>query len=291
MGAERKAAPAASGVLRYRARVAYDGSAWSGWQNQRHVAPSVQAALEQALSTVLREGVRVEGAGRTDAGVHARGQVIAFDTSVPVADTARLVRSVNALLGDSAAIRDLEPVAADFDPRRHALARLYRYRIWTDSVLDPFERGRVWHVPEVLDRRAMSRAAADVVGEHDFKSFQASDNRPRSSIRRVITSAFESCDSSLSVAPERRGAAEPIVAPQPAGPPQPVLSGALLVYRVEANAFCRGMVRKLVGTLLEIGRGRLPSDTMRELLATPVRARAPRTAPPRGLFLDEVRYS
>ncbi len=291
MGAERRGVPVASATRRYRARVAYDGSAWSGWQNQLDVAPSVQGALEQALSTVLRCPVRVEGAGRTDAGVHARGQVIAFDTSLPVADAARLVRSVNALLGDSAAIRDLEPVAADFDPRRHALSRLYRYRIWTDSVLDPFERGRVWHLPGELDRQAMSQAAADVVGEHDFRSFQASDNRPRASIRRVIVSAFESCDSFLPVTPERHGEMGPVATSESAALPPSSLPGALLVYRVEANAFCRGMVRKLVGTLLEIGRGRLRPDAIRELLATPEPARAPRTAPPRGLFLDEVRYS
>ncbi len=246
--------------LRYRAQIAYDGSAWSGWQSQRGAASTVQHALEDALSTVLGEAVRVAGAGRTDAGVHARGQVVAFDVMGPLSQPAKVERKVNALLGGSAVLRELLPAAADFDPRHDACSRVYRYRLLNAAVLDPFERGRVWHVRDPLDRAAMSSAAAELVGSHDFGSFQSADNVARPSVRLVSESIFE-----------------------PA-------SGALLVYRVKANAFCRGMVRNLVGTLVDVGRGRLSLEGFRDLFAACDRARAPKGAPPGGLFLEQVNY-
>ena len=256
--------------MRYRAVVAYDGTAYQGWQAQPSGA-TVQQTIEDALSTVLREPVRVVAAGRTDAGVHARGQVIAFDAGVvlsaePVdgdpagrSALARTLRSVNAVLPEDVVLRTLEIAAPGFDPRRDAVRRGYRYRIWNAEVRSPFERTRAWHVREPLDDAAMRAAAAQLVGEHDFASFQGADDVPRPSVREVTRS--ELCR-----------------------------DGEVVEYAIEANSFARHMVRNVVGLLVEVGRGRLPSMTAGALLEARDRRIAPPPAPPQGLCLEWVRY-
>jgi tRNA pseudouridine38-40 synthase len=256
--------------VRYRAVVAYDGTAYQGWQAQKS-GPTVQQAIEDALATVLREPVRIAAAGRTDAGVHARGQVIAFDVSAVLGDTcapddprgiaplARALRSVNAVLPDDIALMSLAHATPDFDPRHDAIQRAYLYRIWNTEVRSPFERRRAWHVREPLDVDAMATAASAVVGEHDFASFQGADDQPRASVRTVRRSELGR-------------------------------DGALLGYAIEANSFARHMVRNLVGLLVEIGRGRRPVGAMDELLAARDRRLAPAPAPPHGLCLEWVRY-
>lgn len=257
--------------MRYRAVVAYDGAAYQGWQAQAE-GPTVQQTIEQALGVVLREPVRVQAAGRTDAGVHALGQVIAFDAAVELsaepdpADPqgrsaiARLLRSVNAVLPEDVALRSLEKAPPDFDPRRDAVLRGYRYRIWNAGVRSPFERGRSWHVREKLDLEAMAAAAALLVGEHDFASFQGADDVPRPSVRRVLRSELG-----------REG-------------------DEVISYAIEANSFARHMVRNIVGQLVEIGRGRCPARFLGELLEARERSLAAPPAPPQGLFLEWVRY-
>jgi tRNA pseudouridine38-40 synthase len=256
--------------MRYRAVVAYDGTAYQGWQAQPS-GPTVQQTIEAALTTVLREPIRIVAAGRTDAGVHARGQVIAFDAGIALEpgdaaaydrdrpSLARTLRSVNGVLPEDVALQSLAIAEPAFDPRHDAVARAYRYRIWNAEVRTPFERHRAWHVREPLDPAAMADAARVLVGEHDFAAFQGADDVPRASVRTVRRSEI-------------------------------VREDELLRYEIEANSFARHMVRNLVGALVEIGRGRLPVDAMRTLLATRDRRRAPAPAPPHGLCLEWVAY-
>jgi tRNA pseudouridine38-40 synthase len=256
--------------MRYRAVVAYDGTAYQGWQAQPSGA-TVQQTIEGALSTVLREPVSVVAAGRTDAGVHARGQVIAFDAAVALSAApgagdpagrsplARTLRSVNAVLPEDVVLRTLEIADPGFDPRRDAVQRGYRYRIWNAEVRSPFERTRAWHVREPLDDPAMCEAAAHFLGAHDFASFQGADDVRRPSAREVTRSEL------------RR-------------------DGEAVEYAIAANSFARHMVRNLVGLLVEIGRGRLPSSAAAALLEARDRRMAPSPAPPQGLCLEWVRY-
>jgi tRNA pseudouridine38-40 synthase len=257
-------------MVRYRAIVAYDGTAYQGWQAQPSGA-TVQQIIEAALSTVLREPVRIVAAGRTDAGVHARGQVIAFDAAIeltadPLAtdpggrsSLARMLRSVNAVLPDDVVLRTLEVAAPGFDPRHDAVQRGYRYRIWNAEVRSPFERQRAWHVRDPLDDAAMRAATALLLGEHDFASFQGADDVPRSSVRIVSRSELHRDEE-------------------------------ILEYVIEANSFARHMVRNIVGLVVEIGRGRLPASTVAALLEACDRRLAPAPAPPLGLCLEWVRY-
>lgn len=245
--------------MRYRAVVAYDGTDFLGWQSQSGRGRTVQETLSVAFSTVTRESVAVVGAGRTDSGVHADGQVIAFDLHGALDQLDRVERSVNGVLPADVAVRDLAPADPGFDPRRHATRRAYKYRIWNASVRWPTERRTSWHVPWRLDGEAMDAVARVFVGQHDFASFQGADKIPRPSVRRVDRSEL-------------------------------VRDGALLTYRIEANAFARHMVRNIVGQLVEAGQGRCSVDDVRAILAARDRGLAAPPAPPEGLFLEWVRY-
>jgi len=246
--------------MRLRLVVEYEGTRFLGWQIQPG-GPTVQGELERALGTVLRHPVRVRGAGRTDAGVHACGQV----ASVPVRrlpdDLRRLLRSVNALLPDDVAVRSIDVAEDAFDPRRHARSRLYEYRIWRAPAPSPFWRRWSWHVPRPLDVAAMQAGAAALAGERDFAAFCGADpHEPRrTTVRRVLESAWRE-------------------------------EGPLLVYRVEATAFLKHMVRNVVGTLVEVGLGERAAGATAALLASCDRTRAGATAPAVGLVLVEVRY-
>jgi tRNA pseudouridine38-40 synthase len=235
----------------------YDGTDYHGWQVQPELV-TVQGSLQSALATILAERVRVEAAGRTDAGVHARGQVAAFST-VQRVDCARLQRGLNALCGPGIVARKVGPVAEDFDPRRDARSRRYEYRIHNAPWPSPFTRRYSWHVHRPLDAAAMAEAAAALVGEHDFSSFQAADCDAENPVRRVFQSTCET-------------------------------AGDEIVYRVGATAFLRHMVRNVVGTLVEVGASERGRDEFLTLLATRDRSRAGATAPPHGLCLVRVDY-
>jgi tRNA pseudouridine38-40 synthase len=240
--------------------VEYEGTRFLGWQLQPG-GPTVQGELERALGVVLRAAVRVRGAGRTDAGVHARGQVATAAVSQPDVDLRRLLRSLNALLPDDIAVRDVQLVDDGFDPRRHARSRVYEYRLLNAPAPSPFWRLWAWHVAGPLDATAMDAAAQLLVGEHDLAAFRAADAKetPRTTVRRVFAS---------------RVVREP----------------PLLVYRVEATAFLKHMVRNVVGTLVEIGLGERQPGAIADLIVGRDHTRAGATAPPHGLTLVEVRY-
>lgn len=241
----------------YRLLLEYDGTEYHGWQLQPDVR-TLQGVLEAALATALRHPVRVAAAGRTDAGVHAMGQVVTFRNE-HVVDPNVLRQTLNALTPPDMAVREVALTTDGFDARRHATARVYEYRLWTEPWRSAFWHRFTWHVPRALDLPAMRQAASRLAGEHDFSAFRASDCESESPVRQVFHSGFSEAE-------------------------------GLCVYRIEANAFLKHMVRAIVGTLVEVGAGRRQADTVADILASRDRRRAGRTAPPQGLILVAVRY-
>jgi len=242
----------------YRLLLEYDGTEYHGWQLQPGER-TLQGELEAALATVLRHPVRLAAAGRTDAGVHAFGQVATFRTDQPF-EPRVLRKSLNALTPPDLAVREVAPVPDAFDARRHALARVYEYRLWTQPWRSAFWHRFTWHVPRPLDLRAMRLAASALAGRHDFSAFRAADCEAESPIREVFHSGLTEAE-------------------------------GLCVYRVEANAFLKHMVRAIVGTLVEVGVGALAADAVGGILASRDRRRAGATAPPHGLVLVAVKYA
>jgi tRNA pseudouridine38-40 synthase len=255
--------------MRARAVVSYDGTNYSGFQTQLDV-PTVQETLEAALAQVAQESVTVLAAGRTDAGVHAVGQVIAFDTEWKHG-TSDLQRAMNAVLPADVAVRELKEAEPDFHPRYDARSRHYRYRIHDAPVRSPIGRRYSLHVPYSLDESVMREAAELLVGEHDFATF-GQPTQGDVTVRRVFRAAWsrESCDWSA-----------------PGGARD---GGSFLVFGIEANAFLYRMVRSVVGTLLDVGHGRMSVKAFEEALASCERGRAGKTAAPHGLCLIQVQY-
>jgi tRNA pseudouridine38-40 synthase len=233
--------------------VAYDGTRYAGFQVQPN-APTVQGELERALSTVCDEPVRVTGAGRTDAGVHASGQVIDFRTASAL-DGTTIGRGVNALLPEDIAVSGLGPAAEEFHARFSATGRTYEYRIRNAPERDPLERLREHHIDAVLDVAAMREASRVLVGRKDFSAFAAGPGGVR-----TIRSA-EWC-----------------------------LEGTLVRFEIMADAFLRGMVRAIVGTLLWVGRGKIDRAAFGQIVDSRDRARAGPSAPANGLCLIQVEY-
>jgi tRNA pseudouridine38-40 synthase len=235
----------------------YDGTRYVGWQVQPN-GPSVQAEVERALGALHKAPRRVTGAGRTDAGVHARGQVASFPEERPLPRDA-YVKGMNALLPEDVAVRAASVEPDGFDARRSARGKRYRYRIELAATRGPLTRLQAWQLFRPLDVDGMRAAAAALVGRHDFAAFRAAD-----------------CASAHAVRDLRR--LEVVAVP-----------GGLEVV-AEATAFVKHMVRNLVGTLVEVGAGRRAASSMAELLASRDRSRAGKTAPPHGLCLEEVFY-
>jgi tRNA pseudouridine38-40 synthase len=252
----------------FKITLAYDGTAFVGWQRQA-AGVSIQGLLEEALSRLDDGEVVVSGAGRTDAGVHALGQVASLSLRRAI-DGPSLVRSLNASLPDSVRVLEADLVPDSFHARYSARRKTYRYRLWNADVLSPFERQYVWHVYGPLDRDAMAAAAMRIEGRHDFAAFRAAGGRTRSTDREVFSSRM-------------------VASPCPPVPPCP-LSAPLVVYEISGSGFLRHMVRNVVGTLVEIGRGRRPIEWISEVLASRDRRQAGPTAPARGLVLVSVEY-
>jgi tRNA pseudouridine38-40 synthase len=253
-------------VRHIRLVVEYDGTGLSGWQRQAN-GPTVQGHLEAALGKLLAHDVAVAGASRTDAGVHARGQVASFHTerAIPLHG---IRRGTNSLLPDAIAIVEATEAADGFHPRFSATGKHYRYLVCTRADRSPRWRDRAWHHPETLDRAAMREAAAALMGEHDFSAFRAAGCTAKTTVRRLDQIAVTDLPGDLP------GDAEP----------------SMIAIDVRGNAFLRNMVRILVGTLVEVGQGRRTPAQVAEILASRDRTKAGITAPARGLELVSVRY-
>jgi len=238
--------------------IAYRGSAYHGWQSQPD-GHTVQDHVERALGAFADRPVSTVSAGRTDAGVHALGQVASARLHTPLAD-ARLARALNAHLPETIRVVHLATVPDDFHARFSARGKTYEYRIWNGPVLPPFLRFYTWHRSFPLDVALMQQAADAALGAHDFAAFRSAQSVNHSTVREIGRAAW------------RRG------------------DGDLLVFEIAGNGFLRYMVRSLVGTLVEIGWRRRPPEDIARLLNQPDRSAAGRTAPPRGLFLMKVEY-
>lgn len=246
---------------RYRLVLEYDGTEFRGWQSQAAGARTVQGTLEEAARALLGQPVAIAGAGRTDAGVHAEGQVASFalpDGAVRLAPEA-LARALNAGLPADLAVRELAIVPDDFHPRRDACAKLYRYDLWNGAARSPLRRRRWVFVPGTLDVDAMKRAARDFEGTHDFAALQSTGSSVRTTKRTLLRCEW-------------------------------VGAGPELRLFVEGSGFLRHMVRTLAGTLIEVGQGRRGAAGVPALLAGGDRAAAGPTAPAHGLTLVRVRY-
>ncbi|HET9626275.1 MAG TPA: tRNA pseudouridine(38-40) synthase TruA [Kofleriaceae bacterium] len=240
--------------------VEYDGAGLCGWQRQAN-GPTVQGHLEAALARLLQHEVAVAGASRTDAGVHARGQVASFRTERPI-PLHGVRRGLNSMLPDQIAVVEATEVGDDFHPRFSATGKHYRYLIFTRNERSPRWRDRAWHHPDPLDPEAMRAAATALIGEHDFSAFRAAGCTAKSTVRRL---------DAVAITP---------LADEP----------AVLAVDVRGNAFLRNMVRILVGTLVEVGEHRRAVGQLAEILAGKDRTRAGITAPAHGLELVAVRY-
>ncbi len=248
-----------------RLTLAYDGTDFAGWQRQPD-HPTVQAALEGALARVLGEPAAVCASGRTDAGVHAANQVANFKTASPI-PCPNLAKALNDLLPVSVRVKEAAEAAEEFHARYDARAKTYRYRILTAPVASPFMARYAWHYPYPLDVEAMQAAARLLAGRHDFSAFAASDPaaadeaKQKSGVRTVFLSRLS----------RRAG-------------------GRLLLYEVRGSGFLYHMVRNIVGTLVEVGRGKWPPQQVLEILESRDRRRAGPTAPAQGLCLWKVEY-
>lgn len=239
--------------------VAYDGTDYCGFQRQRPGGkPSIQQVLEESLESLLGHPVRIAAAGRTDAGVHAEGQVINFrsPTAIPVD---RLPYALNRLLPPDIVVQAAAEAEAGFHARFSARSKVYRYTIWRAPFPSPFLRRYAWHRPGDLDVEGMIRAAVHLVGRRDFSALAGAGRPVRDAVRTVLR-----CE----VASE---------------PPR-------LLVRVEADGFLYKMVRNIVGTLVEVGRGRWEAERIPRILASRDRRQAGPTAPALGLCLEEVHY-
>ncbi|MEE9607179.1 MAG: tRNA pseudouridine(38-40) synthase TruA [Myxococcota bacterium] len=243
----------------FRLTLEYDGSDFQGWQVQPVGRRTVQGALETALARISGQPVRAIGAGRTDAGVHAEGQVASFRSDAsPEGDALR--RALNGVLPRDVAVLAAERAPEGFHARRDARSKLYRYRIWNGPTRSPLRARYALGCQRPLDLAAMRRAASDLLGRHDFASFQATGSSVRTTHRTLTR-----CE----VAGE---------------------AGDEVRVWVEGDGFLRHMVRSLVGTLLEVGRGRRPADCMTAILAVGDRRAAGPTAPAAALSLVRVSY-
>jgi tRNA pseudouridine38-40 synthase len=246
----------------FKFTLAYDGTDFVGWQRQAS-GRSVQALLEEALSRIEGAPVAIVGAGRTDAGVHALGQVASATLSHRIG-AAALRRALNATLPPDLRVLEVEPKAAAFNARYAARSKRYRYHIVCDEIIGPFDRRFAWHVSGPLDLAAMRGAARRLEGRHDFLAFQSTSGRAVRTVRTIMCSR-------LTASPVSEGGTE-------------------IIYDVTGDGFLRHMVRVMVGTLIEIGRGRLNADEIDEIIASRDRRQAGPTAPAHGLFLVEVAY-
>ena len=235
----------------------YDGTSYHGWQKQPGLL-TAQKVLEDSLFLLFGEGVETAAAGRTDAGVHAKGQVVNFTTHTSISST-YIQPALNSYLPKDMRVKKVRQVEMDFHARKSALRRVYRYIIYNGGFLSPFYRNFVWGVPFNLDPDLMRKAGKFLIGEHDFSSFQAQGSSASSTVREI---------KKLSLLEKRK---------------------FVLIY-IEADSFLYKMARNIVGTLVEIGRKKIAPSEMKKILESRDRRMAGPTAPPQGLCLVRVQY-
>jgi tRNA pseudouridine38-40 synthase len=236
----------------------YDGTRYHGWQRQRGDL-SLQQVLEKALERLTGEPVKLIGSGRTDAGVHALGQVANFRTTSAIALKA-FHEGLNSMLPYDLAVLEAREVPLEFHARKAVLSKTYEYRILNRLSRSPLHHHYGWWVSPPLNLGAMAKAAALLVGEHDFSAFRASGSGNRNPVRQIFSARWQTHP------------------------------GGWLIFSITGNGFLRGMVRSLVGTMVEIGKGKAMPSLLAELLQSGERRRAGPTAPPQGLYLVEVTY-
>lgn len=266
--------------------ISYDGTNYAGWQRQIN-GIGIQQVLEDEIDAIVGAHHPLNAAGRTDAGVHAAAQVasITIDHPIPADE---LLRALNARLkaGDIR-IRSIEEMPDRWDARIFAKAKTYRYAMWNGAPPSPFFRHVVWHVPQPLDVDRMQRATPALVGEHDFASFQGSGSDVRTTIRRVLAAEIVEMnihtDQPLALSP-----LDPSTSLGASGARAD--EGRLLRFEISGSGFLRHMVRTIVGTLVDIGRGKMAVEEMAAIIESKDRARAGQTAPPQGLMLWKVSY-
>jgi tRNA pseudouridine38-40 synthase len=273
---------AGAGTQRWRLLVAYDGAAFRGFAVQPEV-PTVAGALRQALERTARlsEAPVITCAGRTDAGVHARGQVVHVDLPPIPYDGAGLARAINRQLAPQVVVRRAEEVGFDFDARRSATGRAYRYLVWNAPEADPLLAPIAWHVSDALDLVAMRTASDVLLGSHDFRSFcrrPPGTDASEPIIRRVRLARW-----SVDAGPEAADA-------DGVAPPDSAERGRLLRFDIAASSFCHQMVRSLVSSLVDVGRGRQNAAGLLERLRAASRHSMPEPAPAQGLCLLAVSY-
>lgn len=244
-------------MRRIKLIVAYDGTEYSGWQIQPE-APTIEMCLDKAIHELTGENVHVTGASRTDAGVHAYGNVAVFDTESTIPGD-RFTFALNRFLPDSIVIQDSWEVSVDFHPRHCNTRKTYEYRILKTAVPLPQKRNFTWHVAGSIDIEKMKEAAAYIVGEHDFKSFCCVRTQAESTVRTIY---------SLEVLQE----------------------GSEIIIRIKGNGFLYNMVRIITGTLIQVGKGRFSPEYVKQMLEAKDRTVAGQTAPPQGLTLVGIEY-
>ena len=242
----------------FKLTLEYDGSQYHGWQRQQGVL-TIQEVLESRLEIILGEPIRTRASGRTDAGVHARGQVVNLYSHTTLL-AGEIQRGLNSLLPSDIVVLDAEEVAHAFHARFSAAGKTYEYRILNRTAPSALERHFAWHIRKPLDRAAMSACLESIVGLHDFSAFMAAGSVVTSAERRLYRATLEAPDAHH------------------------------LLFHFEANGFLRHMVRNLVGTLVEVGKGKLSREDFLGVLKSKDRRQAGMTAPAHGLYLASVRY-
>lgn len=288
--------------------LAYDGTDFAGWQIQPRAA-TIQGALTDIARKITQERITVYGAGRTDSGVHAIGQVAHFKTQSALTPP-EFQRAFNALLPPAIRVVDCEEVGPDFHARWQALAKTYAYRIWRGRVVPPFAHRYVLHYPFPLDEAAMAEAAQRFVGEHDFTSFAASsgseeNDRDRNPLRQIFQCTVVRCPRAAGASEQgtktKAAAAEFSGSVSASGQGECSASaverlqkffglGEELICVIRGKSFLRYMVRKMVGTLIDVGKGKLVPEDVTRLFDLRDRSKSGATMPPHGLCLVSVEY-
>ena len=246
-------------MFNYKLVIAYDGAKYKGWQRLGDTDKTVQGKIETALSRLIEKEIEVVGSSRTDAGVHALGQVASFHHD-EVLDCEELRTDLNKYLPDDILVKELSEASEKFHCRYNASGKTYVYQIWNDDVVDPFKRDYYTHVPESMNLNRMRKAAEMFIGEHDFTTFTTAKAKKKSLVRKVSSISIEQ-------------------------------AGKQVFIRISGPGFLHNQVRRMVGVLIEIAIGKREPNVVLELIRAKDRSKCGVTAPPHGLFLEEVKFN